>query len=388
MTNSRSRARSKLRRWVEYTLLLAGVAGLSVWAWSVASKAVYQDWGNWAFDRQMRGESATVPGYLSARKAQLWANVRRLWEKPSHPPAPSPDLSVSIPTPAPPAPAIGNEPIENNGLVGRLSIPRLRVSSVVREGVGEDTLRIALGHIPGTAMPGQEGNVGLAGHRDTIFRPLRDIRKNDLIQLETVHGNYTYQVESTAIVKPEDVSVLKAIDRPVLTLVTCYPFYYVGSAPDRFIVKAVQLTREPAAQVPVQQADIVTPAAPPPPELNSEPSPQPKPELDRGLRRIAFEVRKGSSRQLAPGISLGLTGTDPYAREIDGWMWLMPDRRTIWLRAKGTHSPEVFYSGADGLRRELRITRVTDQSVSGYLLVPDRRTEPAFRVAARRPPRN
>ena len=111
-------------------------------------------------------------------------------------------------------------------------------------------------------------------------------------------------------------------------------------------------------------------------------------ELDSGMRRVAFEVRKGSSRQLAPGISLGLTGTDPYAREIEGWMWLMPDRRTIWLRAKGTHSPVVFYSSADGLKRELRITRVAAQSVSGYLLVPDRRPERPLRVSARRQSRN
>src|SRR5262245_36942064 len=98
MTNSRTRARSRLRRWLEYTLLLAGIAGVSVWVWSVASKAVYQDWGNWAFDRQMRGESATIPEYWSARKSQLWANVRRLWQKPSPRVAPSPEASV--PTPA------------------------------------------------------------------------------------------------------------------------------------------------------------------------------------------------------------------------------------------------------------------------------------------------
>jgi sortase A len=83
--------------------------------------------------------------------------------------------------------------------------------------------------------------VGIAGHRDTLFRGLRNIRKNDLVEVETLRGKYLYQVESTQIVKPTDVSVLQAANYPQLTLVTCYPFYFVGSAPDRFIVKARQV---------------------------------------------------------------------------------------------------------------------------------------------------
>ena len=112
---------------------------------------------------------------------------------------------------------------------------------MVAEGDGEDTLSLALGHIPSTALPGQEGNVAVAGHRDTIFRGLRDIRKNDLILFETRAGKYAYRVERTEIVKPSQVSVLKAGSTRELTLVTCYPFHYVGSAPDRFIVKARQV---------------------------------------------------------------------------------------------------------------------------------------------------
>ena len=84
----------------------------------------------------------------------------------------------------------------------------------------------------------QPGNAGIAGHRDTLFRGLFKIEKNDLIEFQTPAGSYNYQVERTSIVKPDDVTVLHASQHPEMTLVTCYPFYYVGSAPDRFIVKA------------------------------------------------------------------------------------------------------------------------------------------------------
>jgi sortase A len=129
-------------------------------------------------------------------------------------------------------------PIQNGALIGRLAIPRLNIRSVVREGAGQDTLDVALGHIPGTALPGQPGNTGIAGHRDTLFRGLRKIEKNDVIEFQTPAGSFSYKVESTSIVKPDNVAVLQAGQRPEMTLVTCYPFYYVGSAPDRFIVKA------------------------------------------------------------------------------------------------------------------------------------------------------
>ncbi len=106
------------------------------------------------------------------------------------------------------------------------------------EGVDTLTLRRAAGHIPGTALPGQPGNVGIAGHRDRFFRPLRNIRRNDIITLTTLLGEYRYRVVSTKIVSPSDVGVLDPSVNEILTLVTCYPFYFVGSAPSRFIVRA------------------------------------------------------------------------------------------------------------------------------------------------------
>jgi sortase A len=125
-----------------------------------------------------------------------------------------------------------------NGLLGRMEIPRLGVSVVVAEGTSESILRRAGGHIAGTSFPGQRGNTGIAGHRDTLFRPLRNIRQNDVITVTTLAGEYRYRVMSTEIVSPTDVTVLQSDGREILTLVTCYPFYFVGPAPDRFIVRA------------------------------------------------------------------------------------------------------------------------------------------------------
>jgi sortase A len=126
--------------------------------------------------------------------------------------------------------------------IGRLEIPRLHVSAIVRAGSDSRTLRLAVGHIPGTALPGDDGNVGLAGHRDTFFQRLRDIRADDEIVVTTPTGVFRYRVERTDIVQPSDVWVLDPTPRPTLTLVTCYPFSYVGSAPQRFIVRAAEMS--------------------------------------------------------------------------------------------------------------------------------------------------
>jgi sortase A len=129
-----------------------------------------------------------------------------------------------------------------DGLIGRIQIERLGISVVLLEGTSNKTLRRAVGHIAGTALPGQPGNVGIAGHRDTFFRPLRNVRADDLITLTTPGGEYRYRVLSTKIVSPNDVAVLDSDRNQILTLVTCYPFYYLGSAPDRFIVRAARVT--------------------------------------------------------------------------------------------------------------------------------------------------
>jgi sortase A len=122
--------------------------------------------------------------------------------------------------------------------LGRIEISSLGVAAMILEGVDSKTLRRAVGHIPGTALPGQPGNVGLAGHRDTFFRALRNIRKDDEITLETLDGSYRYRVDLTQITAPGDIEVLNNSSDSILTLVTCYPFYFVGTAPKRFIVRA------------------------------------------------------------------------------------------------------------------------------------------------------
>ena len=132
----------------------------------------------------------------------------------------------------------GSPPAAADGLIGRIEIQRLGLSVIVVEGTTSTTLRRAVGHIPGTALPGQPGNVGISGHRDTFFRPLRNILQNDIITLTTLLGEFRYRVVSTRIVGPNDVAVLDPSQDEILTLVTCYPFYFVGSAPDRFIVRA------------------------------------------------------------------------------------------------------------------------------------------------------
>lgn len=121
-------------------------------------------------------------------------------------------------------------------LLGRIDIPRIHLSAMVLEGVDSNTLRFGAGHVQGTALPGDKGNIAIAAHRDTFFRPLRDIRPNDTILLTTIAGVYRYRVEGTEIVDPSDVQVLRRTRDSQLTLVTCYPFYYLGSAPKRFIV--------------------------------------------------------------------------------------------------------------------------------------------------------
>jgi sortase A len=128
-----------------------------------------------------------------------------------------------------------------DGLIGRIELSRIGLSAIVYEGTDKKTLRLAVGHIRSTPLPGQPGNTGLAGHRDTFFRPLKDIRQNDIITLTTLRGNYRYRVVSTRVVAPSEISVLNPTEHEVLTLVTCYPFYFVGSAPSRFIVRAEKI---------------------------------------------------------------------------------------------------------------------------------------------------
>jgi len=211
----------------EWFLLLFGLLALDTCIWIYTSATLDQAYEEWAFDQTLLGAKPSIPVFIANEIGWLFGGARA--NAPEHENA---EKLERIP-PARTLPA--------GLLLGRLRISRLKVAVMVREGASESTLRRAVGHIPGTALPGAIGNIGLAGHRDTFFRPLAKVRKSDTIEFETDEGTYRYVVTSTEIVSPRDVEVLKASAGKTLTLVTCYPFYFVGSAPKRFIVHAVEV---------------------------------------------------------------------------------------------------------------------------------------------------
>jgi LPXTG-site transpeptidase (sortase) family protein len=131
-------------------------------------------------------------------------------------------------------------PLRPGDPFGRISIPRIGLSAMVAEGDDDDTLRRAVGHIPGTAAPWGAGNVALAGHRDTFFRGLSRVRLDDVIELETLGGNFKYRVERITVADPQQVELLQPTASD-LTLVTCFPFHYVGPAPQRYVVQGSRI---------------------------------------------------------------------------------------------------------------------------------------------------
>ena len=206
-------AKEPLRRilnWSQRALTVCGVLLLGYYGFASVDSWLFQRRESRDLDRLLRDERAASEG------------------------TPRPESSTS---------QKGEPAAATDGLIGRIEIPRLLLSAVVVEGVDKTTLRRAVGHIPGTALPGQSGNVGLAGHRDTFFRPLKDLRIKDEVQFSTLKGDFTYEVESLRVVEPDNVGVLAPSGENVLTMVTCYPFYYVGPAPKRWIVRARQVVR-------------------------------------------------------------------------------------------------------------------------------------------------
>jgi sortase A len=148
----------------------------------------------------------------------------------------------------------------SGGAWGRLELPRLAVSALIAEGVDQQTLRRAVGHLPGSAFPGEVGDVALAGHRDTFFRGLRDVVEGDLVHVQTPDGSFFYRVETLQIVDADDGDALTSSSHPTLTLVTCHPFDYVGPAPHRLLVRAKQVEAALLAsalplQAPTQASD-------------------------------------------------------------------------------------------------------------------------------------
>ena len=150
---------------------------------------------------------------------------------------------------------------DSTGIVGKIEIPRLGISKVIGSGVDAKTLSQSVGHVPGTAYPGEPGSVGLAGHRDGVFRRLGEIRAEDLILVTTPDGDFAYLVDSTAVVPPERTDVLRARKDPSVILVTCYPFRWIGPAPNRFVVWAGTRSAKAAARA-AARAGAKKPATP------------------------------------------------------------------------------------------------------------------------------
>jgi sortase A len=162
-----------------------------------------------------------------------------------------------------------HRPIQTGTAIATLSIPRLELTAVVLEGTDARTLRRGPGHLEHTAFPGEAGNVVIAAHRDSFFRPLRDIAIGDQIFLRTAQGEFGYQVTSLHVVSPEDVSVLARTERAVLTLITCYPFWVLGSAPDRFVVRASAVGEQGTPHLALDEAAVRQPISHPPGGVSS-----------------------------------------------------------------------------------------------------------------------
>jgi sortase A len=195
-------------RWLPRFFLVLGFALLGYVAYALVDARVFQAYETWRLEHTPRSAPAAAVTPAAALSP------------------------VSLPVVAP------RKIAPLGAMLGRIQIHRIGVDAIIVEGTDGRSLGRAVGHIAGTALLDERGNVGLAGHRDTFFRPLRDIRPDDEIIVTTLAGRYRYKVESTRVVTGEDISVLEDPGQSILTLVTCYPFYYVGHAPERFIVRA------------------------------------------------------------------------------------------------------------------------------------------------------
>jgi sortase A len=217
--------KSRLLRFAIAVLFLLGLCGVTYYAYTLSDEYVYQAYENWAFDQKIAGRNVTFGDYVRGKTPFGFLSGERISTRrvAQH--------SVF-------RPALSSRPSEG-AVLGRVQIPRLNLSAIVREGVDQGTLSRAVGRLPYTALPGQTGNFAIAAHRDTLFRALKDIQKDDQIIFQSPTGVYSYEVVSTKIVKPSDLSVIQPEGtNKLLTMITCYPFYYVGSAPKRFIVEA------------------------------------------------------------------------------------------------------------------------------------------------------
>jgi sortase A len=223
---------------VEWLLLFVLVATSSALAARTAARTAAQRADHATIERWRAQREPVAEARAGATRPVLPAD--RATSVPARPGRERDDAPASLERPAP----AGDVPRTRtwrpvgDGPLGIVSIPRVGLEATVRDGADDETLAISVGRIPGTSRSATRGNIGLAAHRDTHFRPLRHVRNGDIVQLETQEGTFEYAVTDIRVVDPEDVWVLDPTERPSVTLVTCYPFNFVGSAPRRFIVRA------------------------------------------------------------------------------------------------------------------------------------------------------
>jgi sortase A len=212
-------------------LIFVGVSGMLVWLWGLSDGAVYQYTQNAHFSRDAAGDFG-----ITENTAIAEASPRSGFSNWIAPALPKPD------------------PL----LLGRLEIPSVQLTVMMREGVDETSLRKAAGHLPASALPGEAGNVVVLGHRDTFFRPLRGIAQGDPIRVKTRSGSFKYVVDLIQVVPPEQSLLFQeAMPAKSLTLITCFPFDYVGPAPRRFVVRARMAASEVDPALHTNAAEII-----------------------------------------------------------------------------------------------------------------------------------
>jgi sortase A len=230
---------SKPTRWIERFLWVTGLVLLAWVGYVWADGRAYQARAEAELERAI-AEARASDGAENSVTVRTAGEVSR---DPDHAPT-LVDLPDTLPGDEPdleaPAPTIGD-----GGVVGKLEIPRLGLSVIVSEGTSARVLRRGAGHLRDTPLPGANGNAAIAGHRDRHFRPLREINPGDDLVFTGIDGTYKYRVAWTEIVEPHETRVLAPTDEPSITLVTCFPFHFVGNAPERFIVRAHQVGWDP-----------------------------------------------------------------------------------------------------------------------------------------------
>lgn len=209
--------------------------------------------------------------------------------------APAMASTATTPT-SPPAGATARRPtvVQVGAPVAALSIPRVRLSAVVLHGSDARTLRRGPGHLEHTALPGEPGNVVIAGHRDTFFRPLRGVEIGDDVFVDAPDGRVHYRVTSVHVVPPREVSVLRPTEQETLTLITCYPFWGLGEASDRFVVRARRVVEsEPAGSPSTWSQDVIRAPVihPPRPQVPSGVALGDVPDDDARIRHVVERFR-------------------------------------------------------------------------------------------------